>query len=283
MSVTRESPTAAQTGASASEAFKESHAHGEQLSVATERVATVVTSILDGIKTALRDHNVSYPEFQAAKAWLISVGETGEFPLLLDVFLEHVIEEVAAQSHQGTKGTILGPFYLPGQIRLPSPASLPRRPNEPGDTLILRGQVRDLAGSGLANAELDVWQSDAEGYYAGFAPHIPAGNLRGVVETDAEGRFEINTVMPAPYQIPHDGPTGQLLDAAGWTAWRPAHLHLYVRAKGHRTITSQLYFPGDEWLDTDVASAVKPELILNPVRDGSGVTVATYDFVLEPA
>ncbi|HEX8864046.1 MAG TPA: catechol 1,2-dioxygenase, partial [Lentzea sp.] len=113
-------------------------------------------------------------------------------------------------------------------------------------------------------------------YYSGFAPDIPAGNLRGVVKTDSGGRFEITTVQPAPYQIPTDGPTGRLIDAAGWHPWRPAHLHLIVRAEGHRPITTQLYFAGGDYVDSDVAEAVKPELVLTPVDQR-----AVYDFVLE--
>jgi catechol 1,2-dioxygenase len=54
-----------------------------------------------------------------------------------------------------------------------------------------------------------------------------------------------------------------------------------VRADGHRTITTQLYFAGGEWLDSDVAEATKPELVLDPVDDGTGVRRATYDFDLE--
>src|SRR3712207_8070747 len=44
------------------------------------------------------------------------------------------------------------------------------------------------------------------------APHLPEGNLRGLVVADDEGRFEIRTIQPAPYQIPTDGPTGKLID-----------------------------------------------------------------------
>ena len=96
-----------------------------------------------------------------------------------------------------------------------------------------------------------------------------------------EGRFEIRTIQPAPYQIPTDGPTGKLIEAAGWHPWRPAHLHLIVSAPDHRAITTQLYFTGGEWLDSDVASAVKPELILDPQDAGDGTSRVEYDFVLE--
>lgn len=55
-------------------------------------------------------------------------------------------------------------------------------------------------------------------------------------------------------------------------------------APGHELLTAPLYFPGDEHMDDDTASAVKPELILDPkpTADGNGITVS-YDFVLDPA
>ena len=66
------------------------------------------------------------------------------------------------------------------------------------------------------------------------------------------------------------------------------HLHLIVGGPGHDPLTTQLFFEGEEYLDNDVASAVKPELILRPTEesgDGSGPRRygVTYDFVLEPA
>jgi catechol 1,2-dioxygenase len=115
------------------------------------------------------------------------------------------------------------------------------------------------------------------------APHLPEGNLRGIVTTDSEGQYSVATIQPAPYQIPHDGPTGQLLDAAGWHAWRPAHLHIMVRAQGMRTITTQLYFANGEYLNADVASATKPELIVDPVVNDAGTGTVEYDFTLESA
>lgn len=269
-------PTAAGSGASASASFRSTAREG--LTVSPERVSTVVTAVLQGVHEAIRANDVTYPEFQAAKQWLMDLGEGGEWPLFLDVFVEHVVEEVAARTQDGTKGSILGPYYLPGQQRLPAVATLPMRPDEQGDPLTFSGRVTDLAGLPLAGAELDIWHADSEGYYSGFAPGIPDGNLRGVVTTDSEGRFEITTVQPAPYRIPTDGPTGRLIDAAGWHPWRPAHLHLIVRAPGHRPITTQLYFAGGEYVDSDVAEAVKPELVLTTADQR-----VEYDFVLEPA
>ena len=73
------------------------------------------------------------------------------------------------------------------------------------------------------------------------------------------------------------------LPRANWHAWRPAHLHVKVSAPGHELLTAQLYFPGDPHNDDDVASAVKPELVLDPQDDGQGGFTVSYDFVLDPA
>jgi catechol 1,2-dioxygenase len=276
-------PTAAGSGENASQAARASAARHGRVESSQERLDTVAHDVIDAVNAVIRTHKITYPEFQAAKRWLMEVGENGEWPLFLDVFVEHVVEEVAAESQQGTVGSIEGPYYLPGQKRLPAVTTLPMREEEPGTPLVLAGQVRDLAGAPLPNAEVDIWQNAADGFYSGFAPHLPQGLLRGVVTVDQGGRFEITTILPAPYQIPTDGPTGKLIKAAGWHAWRPAHLHLMVRAEGFRQITTQLYFSGGEYLDGDVASAVKDDLILDPSPGPDGRLRVDYDFVLERA
>jgi catechol 1,2-dioxygenase len=253
-----------------------------------QRVDAFASDVIGRINQAIIDHQMTYEEYDAAKQWLIRVGEAGEWPLFLDVWVEHTVEELAAHSRHGSQSTILGPYYLPGAPELPSKATLPMRPDEPGDRLVLRGQVRSLDDRPIAGATLDMWQAGADGFYSGFHPDTPEGNLRGRVVTDAEGRFEVETVLPGPYTIPLEGPCGELCRAAGWSPWRPAHLHLIVGGPGHDPITSQLFFEGGEYLDNDVASAVKPELILRPTEEGgdgsgTGRYSVTYDFVLESA
>jgi catechol 1,2-dioxygenase len=281
MTSTEQSPSAAGSGANATKAFREGQREGTG-GVPQQRVAAVVGAMLSGIHETIRAQQVSYAEYQAAKQWLIDVGEGGEWPLFLDVFVEHVVEAVAAERQEGTKGSILGPYYLPDARHLSSVSALPMRQDEAGTGLVLSGQVRATDGTPIARAELDMWQTDDEGYYSGFAPHLPEGNLRGVVVTDEQGRFEITTIRPAPYMIPTDGPTGELTRAAGWDPWRPAHIHLIVRAPRYRAITTQLFFSGGEWLDDDVARATKPELVLSPEQGSDGRLHQSYDFVLEP-
>jgi len=275
------SPTAAGSGANASEAARTSAARHGQAEASQARLSTIARATLDAVHGVIREHQITYAEFQAVKRWLMEVGESGEWPLFLDVFVEHVVEEVAAESQQGTVGTIEGPYYLPDQKHFPSVTTLPMRDDEPGTPLVLAGQIRDLAGTPLPNAEIDIWQNAADGFYSGFAPHLPEGLLRGVVSVDEDGRFEITTIKPAPYQLPMDGPTGRFVDAAGWHLWRPAHLHLMVRAEGFRQVTTQLYLVGGEYIDDDVAAAVKDDLVLDPKPGPDGRLRVDYDFVLE--
>jgi catechol 1,2-dioxygenase len=275
--------TAAETGASATKAFQE-RARAESVGTSKERVATLAGEALAGLNDVIRRNNVTYAEYAAFKAWLIQVGQDGEWPLFLDVFVEHVVEAVVNANREGSKGTIEGPFYVPGAPAFGAEAKLPMRPDEEGTPLVFQGQVRSVDGTALAGSQLEIWHADSAGFYSQFAPVIPEWNLRGTVTADEQGNFKIHTVQPAPYQIPHDGATGKLIAAAGWHAWRPAHLHLKVFAAGHQLLTTQLYFQGGDFLESDVASAVKPELIIDPkpTADGSGNEV-TYDFVLDPA
>lgn len=278
-----EQATAAASGAAATEQFRAKQ-RAEAADADTRRVDTLVTELLTAAHDIIRRHKVTYAEYDALKSWLIQVGEDGEWPLFLDVWLEHVVEEVANENREGSKGTIEGPYYVPGSPRLPARATLPMREHEAGTPLLFQGQVRSVDGTPLAGATVEMWHADDDGFYSQFAPGLPEWNLRGTVVADDEGRFWIRTVQPAPYQIPTDGSCGRLIAAAGWHAWRPAHLHLKVSAPGHQLITTQLYFQGDEHVGDDIASAVKPELVLDPTPagDGHGREV-TYDFVLDKA
>jgi catechol 1,2-dioxygenase len=275
-----ERPTAAATGASATEHFQATS--NGTAETPPERISALVNDVLRSVHATIRANNVTYSEYDALKAWLIQVGRDGEWPLFLDVFVEHVVEEVATADRGGSKGSIEGPFYVPGAPEFSADATLPMRDDEPGVRLTLHGQVRSVDGTPLPGAKVDIWQDDASGFYSQFASNIPQWNLRGVITADENGRFRIRTIKPTPYEIPTDGSTGALIHAANWPAYRPAHLHLKVSVPGHQQITSQLYFPGDPHNETDIAEAVKPELILDPTPTADGIDVE-YDFVLDPS
>ena len=74
----------------------------------------VVGEIFQRIRDVIAEYDVNYDEYQMAKQWLIDVGEAGEWPLVLDAFIEWAVERQASKDRPGSVGTILGPYYLPG-------------------------------------------------------------------------------------------------------------------------------------------------------------------------
>ncbi len=282
MTTAAEEARAQDSGQNATERYFENHK--VSLDTPKERVSLLAGEVLSAVYETIRKHEVTYDEFQAVKGWLIQVGLDGEWPLFMDVWVEHVVEDVATSDREGSKGSIEGPYYVADSPELPAEAALPMREDEPGTPLLFQGQVTNVAGEALPGAKIEIWHADDDGYYSQFAPGLPEWNLRGTVVADDQANFKINTMQPAPYQIPTDGSCGALIEAAGWHAWRPAHLHLKVSAPEYQLVTAQLYFEGDEHLEDDIATAVKPELILNPQpKTGGTGNEVTYNFTLDRA
>lgn len=251
----------------------------------TTRLDAIVSDVLESLRGVIREHRVTEDEWRLAMAWLAEAGtQPNEIPLLLDVHLGAAVDDVNNAVVSGTENTLEGPFYVPGAPLLRAPYVLPMRPDEPGERLVFSGTVRTPDGAPLAGAVLDVWHVSAEGGYSHFHPGYPDYNLRGRLATDEQGRFEVLTVVPPPYEIPKGGATGRLLEALGRTAFRPAHLHVKLSHEGHRPLTTQVYFEGDPWLGRDaVLGTDRPSLVSRLVRDGGGPARCSYDFVLEPA
>jgi catechol 1,2-dioxygenase len=257
------------------------------------RLTEVVDDLLITLRAFIRKHRISHEEYRRAVGFMLQTAEKAEIPLLFDVFLEATVDQIDSAGRDGTETSVEGPFYAPNAPIMNSPCVLPHRQNEPGDVLFLSGTVRSVDGEPLGGAMLDMWQSDAEGAYSHFniAEEKAPWNLRARVVADQSGRFEVQTWMPSPYQVPKDGPTGALLRATGRHAWRPAHLHLRITHDACETLTTQIFFAGDPWIDSDVVGAVKQSLIVSPARNGDSAelrkrgldkpyyTIA-YDFAL---
>ena len=158
-----------------------------------------------------------------------------------------------------TESTVLGPFYVPGAPRREFGASIAER--DAGAPVWVHGIVRSLDGTPLAGAELDVWQNDDNQLYAVQDAEAPDEHLRGRFLTREDGSYGFVAVRPTAYPIPHDGPVGEMLAATGRQPWRPAHVHMIVRAPGHLSLTTHLFDAGSDYLDSDAVFAVKPSLL----------------------
>lgn len=255
---------------------------------------TVVEDLEELLQEFIRKHKITHDEYRAATDLIVSEVKAGEESLLFDVFLEAEATDVVNRSADGSVEAIEGPFYLPDAPVLNGPPYvMPHRPDEKGEPLIFTGRVESITGEPIAGAMMDLWHADADGLYSNIHPGIPDWNLRGRFFTDADGRFEVRTIVPPPYEIPKDGPTGVVLSALGRHFFRPAHLHVKVHHPGYAEHTSQLYFEGDQYLETDVANAVRDGLIVKLVPSEDDAVATRYglegafstvsiDFVLRP-
>jgi protocatechuate 3,4-dioxygenase beta subunit len=140
------------------------------------------------------------------------------------------------------------------------------RSQTPGPPLLVRVRLEDAQGQPVAGAEVDVWHSSPDGLYENQDPGQAEMNLRGRFVSDADGRFDFRSVMPAGYPIPIDGPVGDLLRAAGRHHYRPAHLHFMAVKSGFKTLISQIYAPDDPHIDSDVQFGVTRALLGDYVR-----------------
>ena len=159
-----------------------------------------------------------------------------------------------------TESTVLGPFYAPGSPLRGYGESIAARPA--GMPCWVYGRVLDaVSGEPLAGAELDIWQNGENRLYGVQDPEAPESHLRGRFLTREDGSYAFLAVRPTPYPIPDDGPVGRMLAASGRHPWRPAHIHMIVRAEGHQTLVTHIFDRHSEYLDSDAVFAVKRSLL----------------------
>jgi protocatechuate 3,4-dioxygenase beta subunit len=259
----------------------------------TERLGHCVLRAVAAVHELVRELRLTGPELHALVRFLTEVGRAGEFMLLSDVTRTSILVDALAQPADAggaTSSNVEGPLYRPGAPLLDTPAVLDHA-DQGDDALLLRGRVVEAAsGTPLAGAIVDIWQTNQHGLYENQDAAQPEYNLRGRVRCDAQGRYEVSTVVPGPYRIATDaGPVFALLTSLGRHDNRPAHIHVKASAEDHEALTTMLFIAGDPWLDDDVIGAVKPELIITPrAIEPAGVVAprrafaAEFDIALRP-
>ena len=257
---------------------------------ADARLAEVMSSLVRHLHAFVKDVTLKEAEWETAIAFLTRTGQMcsetrQEFILLSDVLgVSMLVDAVNNRKPAGsTPSTVFGPFHVDGVPEREMGANISL--DGVGEPCLFEGRVVDLDGRPIANALVDVWSDNADGFYDVQQPGIqPVHNNRGVFRTGADGRYRFIGIKPVSYPIPDDGPVGQMLARMGRHPFRPAHMHFLVTAPGYDRLITHTFVAGDTYLDSDAVFGVKAPLIvdfetLDDEPDGPKWR-AVYDFVL---
>ena len=237
-----------------------------------ERFKEIMHQLLGDLCQTIKKFDITDEEFWQAVNYLNELGERKEAALLAaGLGLEHYLDmradekEAAAGNEVGTPRTIEGPLYV---ANAPLSQNYARMDDgtEQAEIMWLHGQVVDSNGKPVAGAIVDIWHANTLGGYSFFDQSQSQYNLRRRIQTDADGRYAVRSIVPCGYGCPPDGPTQKLLTELGRHGNRPAHVHFFVSAPGYKHLTTQINLNGDAYLWDDFAFATREELIADPVK-----------------
>lgn len=234
------------------------------------RIKQIVHRIVSDLYKAIDDLDITSDEYWAGVAYLNRLGARSEAGLLspglgFDRFLDMRMdaEDEALGVQNGTPRTIEGPLYVSGAPVEQGFARLDDGSDTDGHTLIMHGTVRGADGAPLPGAKVEVWHCNTKGFYSHFDPtgEQQPFNMRRTIIADDQGRYRFQSIVPKGYGCPPDGPTQELLNYLGRHGNRPAHIHFFVTADGHRKLTTQINIDGDPLVNDDFAYATREGLV----------------------
>ena len=249
--------------------FMKETAAGPDRAKATPRVREITARLLGDVFKAIEDLDMSPSEVWAGLDYIQECGRQGEVALLaaglgLERFLDIRMDEAEAKAgiEGGTPRTIEGPLYVAGAPVCEGFAVLDDgRDHHRAEILFMRGKVASVDGKTLPGARVEVWHANPDGAYSYFDETQTSFNLRRTIVTDKGGQYGFRSIVPSGYGCPPDGPTQKALDLLGRHGQRPAHIHFYVSAPGHRGLTTQITIDGDAYLWKDFAFAERDGLL----------------------
>ncbi|TAG79211.1 MAG: hypothetical protein EAZ21_10970 [Betaproteobacteria bacterium] len=206
-----------------------------------------------------------------AIAGVAGASAIGCAPLFTDAFaLTPLLQPTPADSE--------GPFYPPewrgdvdGDL-----LTVNGKRYSAGVSMLLMGRILSSEGTPLTDARVEIWQVDATGEYrhprdGGDAPLKRGFQGFGRVTSDDKGGYRFRTIKPVNY------------------GGRPAHVHFRVEAKGYKSLTTQMYFAGENTERSGFGGfskardrlTIKPEAMRDPA-DGAQLA-AKFEIVLAKA
>ncbi|HEY2059060.1 MAG TPA: maleylacetate reductase and hydroxyquinol 1,2-dioxygenase domain-containing protein [Amycolatopsis sp.] len=262
------------------------------------RLRGLLSDLVRTLHSYVLRNDLTQEEWEYAIGFLTRTGQISsdtrqEFILLSDTLGVSSVVDVLTNSRtpDTTPSAVLGPFYVPGPPETEQGADLAE--GLPGTPLWTDVRITDPHDAPVAGAVVDVWQSNEDGFYDVQLPDLDGPVLRARFRTDENGRLRFWTIVPSAYPIPADGPVGQLLGAVGRHPYRAPHVHFMIAHPGFRTLVTQLFVQGGDYLDSDTVFGVKDGLIVDfteqsgPAPDGrepaGGWRRLDFTFRISPA
>jgi len=252
------------------------------------RLSQIHAALIKHTHAFIKEAKITNNEWASGIDFLTKTGQMcddqrQEFILLSDVMgISMLVDAVSNQlPDNATETTVMGPFHVVGAPEYEMGATICL--DEKGETCLFEGRILDGNETPVANAVIDVWSDNADGYYDVQQPDIqPMWNNRGIFKTGPDGRYFFHGIKPTSYPIPDDGPVGQLLGHLGRHPNRPAHMHFIVSAPGYKTIVTHTFVDGDEWLKSDAVFGVKASLITDyeKLENDSTQWRSKFNFIL---
>jgi protocatechuate 3,4-dioxygenase beta subunit len=259
-----------------------------------ERLKELMEAAVRHLHAFAREVNLTPDEWIAGVKFLTATGHAcseyrQEFILLSDTLgLSSLVNSLNDRRsiQESTKSSLLGPFYRQDSPAFELGHSIAE--NCGGEEIGVYGRVTGTNGRPIAQASIEVWQPDENGFYDLQKQDPSEMELRGRFHSDGQGRYHFRTIKPTGYKIPMDGPVGDLVRAQGRHGWRPAHIHFLIGAAGHREAITALYMADDEHIDSDTVFGANESLITEPKANNPESPFGTlrsirFDFTLAAA
>ena len=229
------------------------------------RTRDLMVSLAAHLHAFVRENKVTQEEWMAAidvltRAARFTDDKRNEFILLSDLLGVSSLVDMVNTADAGTTSSLLGPFLIENAPELPNGGDLWR--GQEGEPLVVSGKVVDDKGKPATGTVLALWQNAGNGLYAQQDPAQAPTNYHARLKVADDGSFAFSTVRPVAYQVPYDGPAGDMLRALGRDAWRPAHLHMMIQAPGRRPLITMFFPDDDRHLDSDAVFGVRVPLVL---------------------
>jgi hydroxyquinol 1,2-dioxygenase len=229
------------------------------------RTRTLLVGLADHLHRFVREHQVTPAEWDAAigaltRATAFTDDKRNEYILFSDLLGVSSLIDMVNAAKTGTPSSVLGPFHIEGAPELANGGDLWR--GQVGEPLVVSGRVTDGAGAPLEGTVLALWQNAGNGLYAQQDKDQDPTNYHARLTVAPDGTFAFSTVRPVSYTVPDDGPAGDMLRALGRHAWRPAHLHMIIKAPGRAPLITEFFPDDDVYLDQDAVFGVRTNLVL---------------------